>query len=147
MSEIDCESVCVAAMALADGEESTLSAKEIELHLLKCEVCRKEIEQLSATNQLLNSQKRLAESVDVWSVVSERIQATTESTQPFRWRVLLLFAIPLFGYKGFMLLLDAPPNLWSKLIPVILMIVIFIYLKANPFKINSELTLKGEWSL
>ena len=146
MSEIDCENVRVAAMATADGEESSLSAKEIELHLLDCKACREEIEQLSATSQLLSAQRRLLEPVNVWPMVNERIEAATESAQPFRWRVLLLFAIPLFGYKFFMLLLDAAPSVWSKVIPVFLMIVIFTYLKANPFKINSELTLKGEWS-
>jgi predicted anti-sigma-YlaC factor YlaD len=146
MSHIDCESVCVAAMALADGEESSFGAEEIELHLLKCEACRGEIEQMSATSQLLNSQKRLTKPANVWPIVSERLHATNESTRRFRWRVLLLFAIPLFGYKLFILILNAAPSLWAKLVPVILMIAIFTYLKVNPFKINAELTLKGEWS-
>src|SRR5262245_28915070 len=124
MNDIDCENVRVAAMAIADGEEASLDAKGIELHLLQCEACREEIEQLGATSQLLSSQKRFKEPVDVWPVVSERIELLTESKQLFRWRVLLLCAIPLFGYKFFTLLLDAAPSLWSRLIPVILMIVI-----------------------
>ena len=146
MSDHDCENVRIAAMAIADGEESALGISEIESHLFKCELCREEIEQIRVTNQLLSSQQRLQQPANVWPRVSERIQAKTESTEPFRWRVLLLFAIPLFGYKVLMLMLNAPPSLWSKLIPVLLMVVIFTYLKANPFKINSELTLKGEWS-
>ena len=144
MTDIDCESVRVAAMALADGEEFSLRRGEIEAHLVNCEGCREEIEQLRATNQLFSSQQRLRPEANVWPTISERLQATTDTTQPFRWRVLLLFGLPLFGYKFFMLLLQATPSLWSKLVPVILMIAIFTYLKTNPFKINCELTLEGE---
>jgi hypothetical protein len=59
---------------------------------------------------------------------------------------LLLFGIPLFGYKVLLLVVQAAPSLWSKLVPVILVIAVFRYLKANPFKINCELTLRGELS-
>jgi anti-sigma factor RsiW len=146
MSDIDCESVRFAAMAIADGEDSSLRAEEIEAHLFDCEACREELEEIRATYQLLSSHQRRRPQVNVWPMVSERVEATAESTEPFRWRVLLLFGIPLFGYKLFILTLNASPSLWSKLVPVILMIAVFGYLKANPFKINAELTLKGEWS-
>jgi len=144
MTDLDCESVRIGAMALADSEESPLSSREIEKHLFNCEACREEIEQLRASNQLFSSQQRLTTKVDLWSTVSERIPDTPETTQPFRWRVLLLFGLPLFGYKFLLLILQATPSLWSKLVPVILMIAVFTYLKSNPFKINCELTLEGE---
>ena len=145
MTNIDCESVRVAAMAIADGEKASLGATEIDSHLFSCEACREEIEQLRATNELLSFQRRLRPQANLWPKISDHIQATAQSPEPFRWRVLLIFGIPLFGYKFFMLILQATPNLWSKLVPVILMIAIFAYLKANPFRINCELTLKGEW--
>jgi len=144
MTDIDCESVRVAAMALADGEESSLRSSEIEAHLVSCDGCREEIEQFRATNQLFSLQQRLSEEADLWPTISERLQATTATTRPFRWRVLLLFGLPLFGYKFFLLLSQATPSLWSKMVPVILMIAIFTYLKTNPFKINCELTLEEE---
>jgi hypothetical protein len=144
MTDIDCESVRIAAMAIADDEESSLRPGEIEVHLLNCEACREEIEQLRATNQLFGSQQRLRPEANLWPAISERLQATADTAQTFRWRVLLLFGLPLFGYKFFMLLLQVTPSLWSKLVPVILMIAIFAYLKTNPFKINCELTLEGE---
>ena len=143
----DCEAIRVAAMALADGEESSLQTGEIESHLINCKDCREEIEQMHATNQLLSSQKRVVQEANLWPMIGERLQGATETKQPFRWRLLLLFGIPLFGYKLFMLGLQVAPSLWSKLFPVVLMIAVFAYLKANPFKINSELTLKGESTL
>ena len=142
MTNIDCESFGMAAMAIADGEQSSVNAREIESHLLSCEACREEIEQLRSTDELLSSQKRLRTEEDLWPLISERIPVAKKTAAPFRWRVLLLFGIPLFGYKFLMLVLQPAPNVWAKLVPVILMAAVFSYLKTNPFKINRELTLK-----
>ena len=144
MTDINCESIRIAAMALADGEESPLSTAEIQAHLSNCESCSEEIAQLHDTNKLFSSQQRLKYQIDLWPQLNDRIQATAGSSPPFRWRVLLLFGIPLFGYRILMLVLQAAPSLWSKLVTVILVIAVFSYLRANPFKINSELTLEGE---
>lgn len=146
MTDINCDSVLVAEMALSEGEESSLGREEIETHLRNCDRCRVEIESLRTMNELLSSQKRRGAQVDVWPLVSERLEAPAVSAPPFRWRVLLLFGIPLFGYKVLLLILQVAPSVWSKLIPVILAIAVFSYLKANPFKINCELTLGGELS-
>ena len=146
MADINCESIRVAAMAVADGETSPLQPEEIETHLLICDRCREEVEQMRATNELLSSQKRLIREANLWPLVNERIQASAPSAPLFRWRVLLLFALPLFGYKILLLIFQASPSLWSKLVPVILVIAVFGYLRSNPFKINCELTLKGETS-
>jgi anti-sigma factor RsiW len=146
MSDINCESVRVAAMALADGEDSPLDREKVEMHLRNCEHCRAEIEPMLTMNELWSSHERLRPEANLWPLISERLEATVESTPSFNWRVLLLFGTPLFGYKVLLLVFHAPPSLWSKLVPVVLAIAIFRYLKANPFKINCELTLRGELS-
>jgi anti-sigma factor RsiW len=143
MTEINCESVSIAAMALADGEDSMLRAEEIETHLASCDRCRVEIEQLQSLNDFLSSQQRVKEQVEFWPGVNERIEATA-GDRALRWRLLLLLVIPLFGYKFLLLLLNAAPSLWIKLVPIALVITVFVYLKTNPFKINCELSLKGE---
>ena len=143
MTGINCESVRVAAMALADGEDSPLGREEVEMHLRNCEHCRAEIEPMRTMNELWSSHERLRPEADLWPLISERLG---ESTPSFSWQVLLLFGTPLFGYKVLLLAFQAPPSLWSKLVPVILAIAVFRYLKANPFKINCELTLRGELS-
>lgn len=144
MNDTNCESIRVAVMALADGETPPLGPEEIETHLLICNRCREEVDQLQATNEFLSSQKRLIPAANLWPLVNERLQASASSVPLFRWRVLFLFAIPLFGYKILLLTFQSSPSLWSKLVPVILAIVVFGYLRSNPFKINCELTLKGE---
>ena len=146
MTDINCESILIADMALRDGEESPLGRQEIETHLGNCERCRLEIESLRTVDELLSSQQRLRQEPNIWPLVSKHLEASTGSAPPFSWRVVLLFGIPLFGYKALLLILQAAPSLWSKLIPMILVIAVFGYLKANPFKINSELTLRGESS-
>jgi hypothetical protein len=146
MTDINCESILIADMALRDGEESPLGRQEIETHLRDCERCRLEIESLRTVDELLSSQQRLRQEPNIWPLVSARLEASAGSAPPFSWRVVLLFGIPLFGYKALLLILQAAPSLWSKLIPMILVIAVFGYLKANPFKINSELTLRGESS-
>jgi hypothetical protein len=146
MTDIDCESIRVAAMALADGEESPLLREEIELHLSNCDQCRAEIESLHSVNELLSLQKRLRSNVDIWPLVNERLETTTVSAPRFNWQLSLLFGMPLLGYQILLLSLPATPSLWSKLVPVVLAIAVFGYLRTNPFKINSELTLRGELS-
>jgi hypothetical protein len=143
MTDIDCESVRLAAMALSDGESSSLGRKEIEAHLNECELCSEEMESLFVIDEIFKSQNRMTIQADVWPVISERLESKAASAS-FRWRLVLLFGIPLFGYKGLSLLLQTTPSLWSKLVPVFLVIGIFTYLRTNPFKINSELTLSGE---
>ena len=146
MTDINCESILIADMALRDGEESPLCREEIETHLRNCERCRAEIEPSGIMDELLSSQKRLRTEPNIWPLVSDRLETSAGSTTPFSWRVVLLFGIPLFGYKALLLILQAAPSLWSKVIPVILVIAVFSYLKVNPFKINCELTLRGELS-
>ena len=146
MTDINCESIRIAEMALADGEESPLGPEEIEKHLRNCDHCWAEIESLRAINEMLSSQKRLRPEANIWPLVNERLGATAGSAPPFSWRLLLLFGIPLFGYKFLLLILQTAPNLWSRLIPMILVIAVFSYLRTNPFKINCELTLRGELS-
>lgn len=145
MTDINCDSVRMAAMSFADNEEPPLGTQEIETHLRNCDDCRAEIASLGLINELLSSQKRLTAEADLWPAVSERLDATA-SAPPFGWRVLLFFGIPLFGYKVLLLILHAAPSLWSKLVPIVLVIAVFSYLKTNPFKINCELTLEGELS-
>ena len=147
MTDINCENIRVAAMAIADGEESPLRTDEIETHLFACERCRTEIEDLQSTIRLFSSHQRLRSTVDVWPQVNQRIEPKAESAPGFRWRLLLLFGIPLFGYKILLLIIQTAPNLSFRLIPILLVIAIFSYLKVNPFKINSELTLEGETTL
>ena len=46
MNQVSCESVCLAAMAIADGEKPLILAADIELHLAQCDRWRGEVERV-----------------------------------------------------------------------------------------------------
>ena len=65
--EVTCETVCVAAMADADGVQPPLPLAEIEAHLAHCADCRREIEQLETLSGLLNAQRRSLRAEALWA--------------------------------------------------------------------------------
>ena len=56
MSELNCESVSMAAMAIADGYQPELSSEQIGTHLASCADCRREVGQLQELSSLLGTQ-------------------------------------------------------------------------------------------
>jgi predicted anti-sigma-YlaC factor YlaD len=145
MNEAGCESVCLAIMATLDGREAELTHETIESHLANCPRCREEAEQLRAINGLLAAQERREQTADVWQVVRSRIsvhdrQKTTSSTRiPF-----MVLGFLLFGYWLVELIPRLDLGMMFKVVPVLIVIATFIYVKENPFKINAQLRLEGE---
>jgi len=143
MVEGSCESVCLAMMATLDGREAGLARETIERHLADCPRCREEVEQLKALNGLLAAQERREQTADVWPVVKARIniheqRKATSST----W--LMVLGSLLFGYWLLELIPQLDLGMMFKVVPVLIAIAIFVYVKENPFKINAQLRLEGE---
>jgi hypothetical protein len=140
MNQVSCESICLAAMAVADGEEPSIPAPDIELHLGQCDQCQGEVERLRAVINLLNAQSRREQAESVWGRVAERLsrggQARAASDH---WTWFLLLGLFLAGYKVVAAALDWDPGLWFKLAPALLAIAVFGLLRENPFKVNPEL--------
>jgi predicted anti-sigma-YlaC factor YlaD len=145
MIEASCESVCLATMATLDGHESELTHETIENHLANCPQCREEVKQMRAIDQLLGVQERREQTADVWPAVRARItvqgqQKTTSST----WLPFMVLGLLLFAYWLLELIPQLDLGMMFKIVPVLIVIAIFIYVKENPFKINAELRLEGE---
>ena len=145
MIEASCESVCLATMATLDGREAELTHEIIENHLANCPRCREEVKQMRAVNQLLAAQQRREQTADVWPAVRSRLtvqdpQKTTSST----WLPFMVLGLLLFGYWLLELISQLDLGMMFKVIPVLIVIAIFIYVKENPFKINAQLRLEGE---
>jgi predicted anti-sigma-YlaC factor YlaD len=145
MTEINCETVSMAAMAIADGHESALSAEEIKTHTENCSDCRQEILELQALSSLLDAQKRQQQVADIWPGVETRLprSQTEQKAAPHRASLMIL-GVLLLGYR----LVEMLPNrdlAWLfKLLPVVFVVAAFMYLRENPFKINAELRFEGE---
>ena len=144
MSRIDCESVCRSAMAREDGYVSDLSADQIEAHLADCSACRSEVRQLRALANVLDGQKRRQRTESVWEQVEQHLpdalpnRSVSRVGYPF-----VILGLLLLGYRLVEMIPDRHLGLLFKLVPILLVIAAFSYLRENPFKINSQLTLEG----
>jgi predicted anti-sigma-YlaC factor YlaD len=145
MKRLDCESVCMAAMAREDGYLSELSHDQIEAHLAECGDCRKELGQLRMIATLLDSHQRQQSTEDVWQRVASSLpNASTKRNTAKSWYPFLALSIILIIHRLVDLIPDRDPGFLFKLVPVLFVIVVFSYLRENPFKINVALRLEGE---
>ncbi len=145
MTKLNCKTVCMAAMAIADGYQSELSSDQIEAHLASCSDCRREVGQLREISSLLDAQERRQRTENVWKQVERRLpDAATARSISKAWRPFVLLGALLLGYRIVEMIPDRDLGFLFKLVPVLFVIGAFSYLKENPFKINSELRLEGE---
>jgi predicted anti-sigma-YlaC factor YlaD len=132
-------------MARLDGNEAALSREAIENHLAACADCRDEVEQMEKVDALFRHQQRREHAVNVWPVVQAEIvrkpiaSPISASAVPF-----IVLGVLLLGYRLFELIPGANFSLVIKLIPVLMVVAVFAFIKENPFKINSRLRLEGE---
>lgn len=136
MNKENCEEILIAMMAVFDGERTEFSPEQLKAHLAGCESCRGEIEEMQSTFALLKNQERRVSNVDLWSAVEPRIEAKTS------WKPFLFLAVFLIVYKLAEMLPERDLGLAFKIVPLVFVVAIFIVLKENPFKINTELILE-----
>ena len=140
MNQLSCEAVCLATMAIADGEKPAIPVVDIDLHLAQCERCRCEAEGLKSVVDLLNAQRRRERTESVWGQVVARLHRSERArTASDHWPWLLLLGLFLVGYRVVVASLAWEPGWWLKLAPVLLAIAVFGLLRENPFKVKSEL--------
>jgi hypothetical protein len=145
MTEINCESVCMAAMAIADGCQSALSAAEIKAHTQNCSDCCQETTELQALSSLLDAQKRQQQVANTWTSIEARLPTVpAEQKASTHLRPLMILGVLLLGYRLVEMLPDRDLVWLFKLLPVIFVFAAFSYLRENPFKINAELRFEGE---
>ena len=145
MTKLNCESVCMASMAIADGYQSELSSDQIEAHLVSCADCCREVGQLRALSSLLDAQERQQRTENVWQRVERRLpDASPAPSNSQTWHPFMLLGGLLLGYRIVEMVPDRDFGFIFKLVPLLFVIAAFSYLRENPFKINSELRLEGE---
>ena len=135
MKEFSCEDMLIAQMAVADGEEPGVSKEQLTAHIAGCANCQAELTQSKALDQVLAGHTLAEPRVDLWPAIESRIpRRTVASWQPFAVIGALLVA-----YKLLELLPAQDLGLGLKLIPLIIIPVLFFLIKENPFRINPEL--------
>lgn len=136
MYKENCEDILLALMAVFDGEKTDFSPEQLKTHTGACDNCRREIEQMQNTFNLLKEQERRGQNADLWSAIEPRIEAKTN------WRPLAFLIIFLVVYKLLEMLPERDFGLAFKIVPLVSVVALFVFLKENPFKINTELMLE-----
>ena len=140
MKELSCEDVLMTQMAAADGEESAFSTKQLAAHLAACANCQHELKQLQALDQLLAGHTLSEPRVDLWPAIENRIGKRTRSA--LGWKPFALIGLLLVIYKLLEMLPARDPGLAFKLVPLVIVALLFVLIKENPFRINTELVLE-----
>lgn len=134
MKELSCEDVLRAQMAAADGEEPALSKELVATHVAGCANCQ----QLQALDQVLTGHTLREQHVDLWPAIENRITKRVVDWQPFVVIGLLLVIIKLLE-----MLPARDLGVALKLVPLVIVALLFVLIKENPFKINTELVMEG----
>jgi predicted anti-sigma-YlaC factor YlaD len=140
MNRVNCESIRLAAMAVADGENPLIPAPDIELHLSTCDHCRSDVAQLQSLLKLLDGQHRRERTEILWDGIAEDLRPKTAlPTTADHWPWFMLLGLLVAVYRIAVSTSDWEPGWWLKLAPVLLVIAVFGLLRENPFKVNTEL--------
>ena len=131
MKELTCEDVLMAQM-----DDGDFSKQQLSTHIASCANCQHELKQLQALDQLLASHTLSEPHVDLWPGIETRIAKRT-SWQPFAVIGLLLVI-----YKLLEMLPAHDPGMAFKLVPLVIIVLLFVLIRENPFRINTELVLE-----
>jgi len=137
MQKLNCEDVLRAQMAAADGEEPGFAKDLLAAHVAGCANCHHELEQLQALDQMLAGHTLSEPRVDLWPAIENRIAKRAIAWQPFALIGLLLVI-----YKLLEMLPARDPGMAIKLVPLVIVVLLFVLIKENPFRINTELVLE-----
>jgi len=134
-----CELMLMAMMAAADGESAPLSTDEINVHLSVCADCREEAVRMQRAGDLFRHASRRDDAIDLWTAIDVRL-----AQQPSRigWGPFAVVSLLLLVYKLVEMLPEAEPGWAIELAPLIIFGALLVFLRENPFKINTELILE-----
>lgn len=140
MKELTCEDVLISQMAAADGEEPEFSKQQLSAHVAGCANCQHEMKQFVALDQLLARQTLSQPQVDLWPGVENGI--AKRKSAAFRWRPFALIGLLLVVHKLLEMLPARDPGITFKLVPLVIVVLLFVFIRENPFRINTDLVLE-----
>jgi hypothetical protein len=140
MKKLSCDDVLMAQMAVADGEEPEFSKDELVAHIGACANCQHELVQLQALDQVFAAQTVAEPRVDLWPAIENRIAKDRRSA--IGWKPFALIGLLLIIYKLLEMIPAEDPGMAFKLVPLVIVILLFVLIRENPFRINTELVLE-----
>jgi predicted anti-sigma-YlaC factor YlaD len=140
MKELSCEDVLMAQMAAADGEELELSKEHLEKHIARCANCQHELKQMHDLDRMLAGHTLSESRVDLWPSIENRIAGRTRYA--IGWQPFALIGLLLVICKLVEMLPTRDLGMAFKLVPLVIVTLLFILIRENPFRINTELVLE-----
>jgi hypothetical protein len=137
MKELTCEDVLMAQMAAADGEEPAFSKEQLVAHMTDCANCQNELKQLLTLDRVLASHSLAEPHVNLWPAIEHRIAKPV-----LGWRPFALIGLLLIIYKLLEMLPARDLGMAFKLVPLVIVTSLFVLIKENPFRINTELVME-----
>ena len=127
MQELTCEDVLMAA-----------DSSEFSAHIAACAHCQHELKQLQALDQLLAGHTLSESHVDLWPAIESRINKRAA----FHWRAFALIGVLLVAWKVLEMVPARDFGMAFKLVPLVIVVLLFVFIKENPFRINTELVME-----
>ena len=140
MKELSCDDVLMAQMAAADGEAMELSQDQLAVHIAGCANCQHELNQMQVVDQVLTRHTLSEPRVNLWPAIENRIAKPTRSV--VSWQPFALIGLLLVIYKLLEMLPARDLGMAFKLVPLVIPVLLFVLIKENPFRINTELVLE-----
>ena len=140
MKELSCEDVLMAQMTVADGQQPAFSKEQLAAHMTNCVNCQNELQQLLALDRVLTSHTFAETHIDLWPAIENRIAQSSNSV--LGWQPFALIGLLLIIYKLLEMVPERDPGIALKLVPLIIVTLLFVLIKENPFRINTELVLE-----
>ena len=135
MKQLSCEDVLMAQMAAA-GDEAT--DEQFAAHIAGCANCQHELKQLQTLDDLLAGHTLSESNVDLWPGVEKGIAKRSTLS----WKPFALIGLLLVIHKLLEMLPAQDPGVMFKLVPLVIVALLFVFIKENPFRINTELVLE-----
>ena len=137
MKQLSCEDVLMAQMAAAGGEATD---EQFAAHIAGCANCQHELKQLQTLDDLLAGHMLSESNVDLWPAVEKGIAKPIRSA--LGWRPFALIGLLLVTHKLLEMLPAQDLGVMFKLVPLVIVALLFVFIKENPFRINTELVLE-----
>lgn len=138
MKELSCEDVLMAQMATADGEEPLFPREHIDAHIESCANCQQALMEANDFDQLLASHSLSDQRVDLWPAIENRIARRPA----LDWKPFALVGLLLVVYKLIEMVPARDPGLVIKFVPLVILGLLFVLIRENPFRINTELVVE-----
>ena len=138
MKELSCEDVLIAQMAMRDHEAPTFAKEHLDAHIAGCANCQRELEQVEALDQVLARQTIAEQRTDLWPAIENRIAKRSS----VGWKPFAFIGSLLVIYKMLEMLPAQAPGMAFKLVPLVIVGLLFVLIRENPFRINTELVME-----